>query len=398
MAKTFTTTKIMKIKIFILSTVLILSALTTGCGMFDTISSNIYGLVGLSDTATVIAKRANIRSSYAVVAADLLEVQRGDVLEILDDIESQDKVHWFRVRAKDDDATEGWIESQNVITGETLAKSKKLAEDDKDLQPQAKAELKAVSNLRLSPDQSPANVLYKLQSGASFDVIAWKYVPKAETATDDSKDPKNNKPKTKNEEIEAAKEANQPEELDDKYDIWYKVRLSPDVSPAPTGWLFGRQVELSVPSDIAFFQIGATKFVTFQRLDDIVEDDKAINKDGAKIFKPGNWVILSRSNQIRSTDGNEPEFDGIMVLGYDKFRQEYYPVYKRGEVYKRGVVFGNIPLKVEGTGDNKTFIVKIKDASGQSVEKRFQVFKKEGRLEVTPPTDLLEKVDDDKKK
>ncbi len=398
MAKTFTTTKIMKIKIFILNAVLILSALTTGCGMFDTISSNIYGLVGLSDTATVIAKRANIRSSYAVVAADLLEVQRGDVLEILDDIESQDKVHWFRVRAKDDDATEGWIESQNVITGETLAKSKKLAEDDKDLQPQAKAELKAVSNLRLSPDQSPANVLYKLQSGASFDVIAWKYVPKAETATDDSKDPKNNKPKTKNEEIEAAKEANQPEELDDKYDIWYKVRLSPDVSPAPTGWLFGRQVELSVPSDIAFFQIGATKFVTFQRLDDIVEDDKAINKDGAKIFKPGNWVILSRSNQIRSTDGNEPEFDGIMVLGYDKFRQEYYPVYKRGEVYKRGVVFGNIPLKVEGTGDNKTFIVKIKDASGQSVEKRFQVFKKEGRLEVTPPTDLLEKVDDDKKK
>jgi hypothetical protein len=398
MAKTFTANKVMKIKILILSAIIFISAFATGCGMLNTISSNFYGLVGLSDTATVIAKRANIRSSYAVVAADLLEVQRGDVLEIIEDIESQDKVHWFRVRAKDDDATEGWIESQNVITGETLAKSKKLAEEDKDLQPQAKAELKAVSNLRLSPDQNPSNVLYKLQSGATFDVISWKYVPKVETATDDSKDPKNAKPKTKNEEIEAAKEADQPEQLDDKYDVWYKVRLSPDISPAPTGWLFGRQVELSVPSDIAFFQIGATKFVTFQRLDDVVEDDKAINKDGAKIFKPGNWVILSRSNQVRSTDGNEPDFDGIMVLGYDKYRQEYYPVYKRGEVYKRGVVFGNIPLKVEGTGDSKTFIVKIKDASGQSVEKRFQVFKKEGRLEVTPPPDLLEKVDDDRKK
>jgi hypothetical protein len=398
MAKTFTENKVMKIKILILSAILIISVFTGGCGMLNTISSNFYGLVGLSDTATVIAKRANIRSSYAVVAADLLEVQRGDVLEIIEDIESQDKVHWFRVRAKDDDATEGWIESQNVITGETLAKSKKLAEEDKDLQPQAKAELKAVSNLRLSPDQNPANILYKLQSGTTFDVISWKYVPKLETANDDSKEAKNAKPKTKNEEIEAAKEADQPEQLDDKYDVWYKVRLSPDVSPAPEGWLFGRQVELSVPSDIAFFQIGATKFVTFQRLDDIVEDDKAINKDGAKIFKPGNWVILSRSNQVRSTDGNEPEFDGIMVLGYDKYRQEYYPVYKRGEVYKRGVVFGNIPLKVEGTGDSKTFIVKIKDASGQSVEKRFQVFKKEGRLEVTPPADLLEKVDDDKKK
>lgn len=388
----------MKIKIIILSAILIISAASSGCGMLNTISSNIYGLVGLRDTATVIVKRANIRSSYAVVAADLLEVQRGDVLDIIEDIESQDKIHWFRVRAKDDDATEGWIESQNVITGEVLEKSKKLAEEDKDLQPQAKAELKAVANLRLLPDQNPSNVLYKLQSGANFDIIAWKYIPKAEVPVDDSKDPKNNKPKTKNEEIEAAKEADQPEQLDDKYDIWYKVRLSPDISPAPAGWIFGRQVELSVPSDIAFFQIGATKFVTFQRLDDIVEDEKVSNKDGAKIFKPGNWVILSRSNQVRSTDGNEPDFDGIMVLGYDKYRQEYYPVYKRGEVYKRGVVFGNIPLKVEGVGDNKTFIVRIKDASGQLAEKRFQVFKKEGRLEVTPPPDLLEKVDDDKKK
>jgi hypothetical protein len=383
----------MKIKIFI--AILTVSMFTTSCGVMNTISSNVYGLVGLNDTATVIAKRANIRSSYAVVGSDLLEVQRGDVLDIIEDIESQDKVRWFRVRASDDDATEGWIEAQNVITGEVLAKSKKLAEEDKDLQPQAKAELKAVSNLRLSPEQTPTNVLYKLQSGTSFDVIGWKYVPKLETATDDSKDKK--VPKTKNEEIEAAKEADQPEQLDDKYDVWYKVRLSPDVSPAPEGWLFGRQVELSVPSDIAFFQIGATKFVTFQRLDDIVEDEKVINKDGAKIFKPGNWVILSRSNQVRSTDGNEPDFDGIMVLGYDKYRQEYYPVYKRGEVYKRGVVFGNIPLKVEGAGDSKTFIVRIKDASGQLVEKRFQVFKKEGRLEVTPPADLVEKVDDNKK-
>ena len=91
---------------------------------------------------TVIAPRTYIRSSYAVVAADLLEVKRGETLDILDETDYE-KVHWYRVRAKDEDATEGWIEAQNVIVGKLLEKSRKLAEEDKDLQPQATAQLRA---------------------------------------------------------------------------------------------------------------------------------------------------------------------------------------------------------------------------------------------------------------
>jgi hypothetical protein len=154
--------------------------------------------------------------------------------------------------------------------------------------------------------------------------------------------------------------------------------------------------KVQVPSDIAFFQLGATKFVTFQRLDDIVEETKKEGTD-LKISKPGSWVILSRSNKVYSTDSNEPDFDGVMVLGYDKVNQEFYPVYKKGEVYKRGEVLGSIPLKVEGTGDFKSFTIRVRNASGQLEDKRFGVVKETGgRLKVNPPADMIP-VDDKKK-
>jgi len=81
----------------------------------------------------MVARRAQIRSSTAVVAADLLEVTRGDVVDILEFQDVQDptdnskKERWLRVQAHDEDTTEGWIESRNVMPDEVLQASKKLA-------------------------------------------------------------------------------------------------------------------------------------------------------------------------------------------------------------------------------------------------------------------------------
>jgi hypothetical protein len=378
-------------KVIILSFISSITLFSSSCGIGN-ISDNVSSLIGITETGTVITSRANIRSSYAIVAADLLEVKRGEKVEILEDFEFE-KVKWLRVRASDDDSTEGWIPAQQILLNSLLDKSKKIAEDDKNLQPQAKAQLKAASNLRLSPEQNNDNLLFKLENGSTFDVIGWKYVVKPqEPLTDDSKG--GQKPKTKNEEVESAKEENEPEDLDEKYDIWYKVRLEPSVSPAPAGWLFGSQVELQVPSDINFFQIGETKFIAFQRLDEVVDDEKVTNKDGAKMFKPGSWFVLTRSNAVLSSDGNEPDFDGILILGYDKVNQEYYTAYKRGKVYKRGDVMGNIPMKIVSGGDSKIVTLNVRNEEGQLVEKQFVIGNREGRLKVTPPSDMAIKDDD----
>lgn len=370
-------------KALLVFTILSTALLIAGCGIVDQAVSGVSNIVGLADTATVISKTAQIRTSYAVVAADLLEVKRGDRLDVIDQVEFE-KVLWYRVRARDEVKTEGWIEAQHVITSEVLEKSKKLAEEFKDVPAQAAGQLRAASNLRLAADMSPENILFKLANGSTFEIMDWKFVPKQEVADvdDAARGEEKQAKRTRNEEIEAAREAGEPEKLDEKYDVWYQVRLDPSVSPAPAGWLFGRQVELQVPSDIVFFQSNNRKFVTWQRLDTDIAS-KSVSAD--KLSAPGNWVILSRSNQVKAIDGVEPDFDGIQVLAFDKYDQSYYTVWRSSTD-----VWGLLPLRVEGQGDNKTFIVQLRNPEGKMDEKRFVVFRDKSRLKVTPPEDIAQ--------
>jgi hypothetical protein len=372
-------------KLFLLAAITLAALAAGGCSVVNSAVDNVTGLVGLKETGTVIAKVAQIRSSYAVVAADLLEVKRGETLEILDEVDFE-KVRWYRVRALDSYKTEGWIEAQNIITNALLAKSKKLAGEDRDSQPQASAQLRAATNLRLSPEQRDDNILVKLDNLSAFEIVSWRYVPKSQDASDVDNarrgEEKQTRGKTKNAEIEAAKEQGEPEKIDEKYDIWYKVRLDRSVSPAPAGWIFGRQVELQMPDDIVFFQHNNRKFVAWQRLDNFDAGDKSLSRSGehAKAAKPGSWVILSRSNVVKEKDGVEPDFDGIQVMAYDKYNEEHYMAYRSAEVW------GRLPLKVEGTGDNKTFVLNLRNAAGEMEEKRFVTFKDpKGRLKITVP-------------
>lgn len=374
----------MKIKAFLFTALFSSVVILSGCGWLDQVVTGVSSVVGTNDTATVIARTAQIRTSYAVVAADLLEVKRGERLDVTDQVDYE-KVLWYRVRAHDEAKTEGWIEAQNVITSEVLDKSRKLAEQFQGTPPQAAGQLRAASNLRLVSDMSPENVLFKLATGSTFEIMDWKFVPKEEVAdVDDSPAGQQKQTKrSKNEEIEAAKEEGEPDKLEDKYDMWYLVRLDPSVSPAPAGWLFGRQVELQVPSDILFFQQNNRKFVTWQRLDAENADKGAVSRGST----PGNWVILSRTNAVKAIDGVEPDFDGILVMGFDKYRQEYYRVWPNPPSLE---VWGLLPLKIEGAGDSKKFTVKLRNQDGNIVEKTFSVFKDKGNLKIIPPEDIAQ--------
>ncbi len=379
-------------KLFIFAVILFGAIGLTSCGMVDAASENLFSVVGLTETGTIISKRANIRSSYAVVAADLLELKRGQQVEVLDELDFE-KVIWYRVRANDEDETEGWIEAQHVIIEESLDKSRKLAEEDKNLQPQATGQLRASSNLRLTPQVVEDNILLRLDNGSPFEILDWKFVPKTKGEEGEE---------TENEDIKAAEEGkkDEPAKLDDKYDVWYKVRLDPSVSPAPMGWVFGRQVELQVPTDIAYFQTNDRKFITWQRLDNPGTDneDTSIKDAGAKVSKPGSWVILSRTNEVKAIDGVEPDFDGILVLDFDNYKQEHYTAYST--IREKIDVWGQLPLKLEGSGDNRNFTVNIRnEQTGKMEEKRFVIFKdKNNRLRVTPPEGLKEQKVETKKK
>jgi hypothetical protein len=342
-----------------------------------------------NDTGVVVARRAQIRSSTAVVAADLLEVSRGDTLDILDfrDVpdptDNNKKERWLQVQAHDEDATEGWIEARNVMPDDVLKNSKKLADEDKNVPAQASGQLRASSNLRLTPDRNGnENIMMRLDSGSSFEIVGWKRVPKAKGAESSESD---TAPKAGTAAPETRKTIQGDEERQEDQEtteLWYKVRLTNSFSPAPAGWIYGKQVELAVPSDIIFYRTGR-EFVAWQRLDGDSSDAAATpkDKDAAKEAKPGSWVILEKSSSNQPHTLDEPDFDRIYVLGYDKRDQEHYTAYRSPDLK------GYLPARVEGRPDNKTFTIRVQDDSGQINDVQYTVYKDaRGYLKVSAPS------------
>jgi len=348
-------------------------------------------LASRSNTGVVVTRSAQIRSSTAVVAADLLEVNRGYVVDILDSVDVPDpsdnskKERWYRVRARDDDKTEGWIEARNIMPDEVLENARKLAEEDKGIQPQGTGQLHAGSNLRLTPDRSSnENIMMRLDSGSTFEIIGWKRVPKlkgSETSESDTA------PKPGSASAGTSKGVQNEEENPEDQEtteLWYKVRLSPAISPAPQGWIFGKQVELTVPSDIIYYRTGR-EFVAWHRLDDDSSDESsaAKTKDVAKESRPGSWVILERSSSKEPHKLDEPDFDRIYVLGYEKHDQDHYTAYRSPDIE------GYLPLRVEGRGSNKTFTLRIKDESGQIKDMQYSLYRDDhGVMRVNAPGEV----------
>ena len=344
-----------------------------------------------NDSGVVVARRAQIRSSTAVVAADLLEVNRGDEVDILEFQDVQDpsdnskKERWFRVQAHDEDSTEGWIESRNVMPEEVLEAAKKLAEEDKDIPAQASGQLRASSNLRLSPDRGGnENIMMRLDSGSSFEIVGWKRVPKPKASEAIESDVA---PKAGSAQQGPARsnQNNQEPEQEETNELWYKVRLPPLISPAPAGWIYGKQVELTVPSDIIFYRTGR-EFVAWQRLDGDSDTDASKTKDAAREAKPGSWVILEKSSSNQPRTLEEPDFDRIYVLGYDKRDQEHYTAYRSPDLK------GFLPFRVGGRPDSKTFTIRVRDENGQISDVEYSVYKDaRGYLKISAPTGAKEK-------
>jgi len=356
-----------------------------------------------NESGVVVARRAQIRSSTAVVAADLLEVTRGDTVDILESQDVQDpsdntkKERWLRVQAHDEDNTEGWIESRNVMPDEVLQASIKLRDEDKGIPAQASGQLRASSNLRLTPDRTGnENIMMRLDSGSSFEIVSWKRVPipkSSETIESDVAPKAGSAQPGSTRSNKEDQDNNQPQETNE---VWYKVRLPSSSSPAPAGWIYGKQVELTVPSDIIFYRTGR-EFVAWQRIDaEASEADASRSKDAAREAKPGSWVILEKSSSDQPHVIGEPDFDRIYVLGYDKRDQEHYTAYRSPDLK------GYLPCRVEGRPDNKTFTIRVQDENGQVNDVQYSIYKdSRGYLKVNAPNVVSkekEKEKDKKKK
>ncbi len=346
-------------------------------------------LAGKEEVGAVIARRAQVRSSTAVVAADLKEVVRGDELDFLDSVTVPDTgERWLQVRTRDAEPVEGWIEARNVISHEMIERSRRLAREDGDIPAQASGQLRASTNIRFSPDRgNNDNILMKLESGAKFDIVGWKRVPRPKSLENAESDdaPKAGAADQTSPRRRRDREEKEPEEPNE---LWYKVRLPPSISPAPAGWVFGKQVELTVPSDIIFYRTGR-EFVAWQRLDGEgagAAHSPVGDKDAAKEARPGAWIILEKSSTAPDANSiDTPDFDRIFVLGYDKDRQEHYTAYRSPDLN------GFLPLRIERSGEIKNFTVRVK-VNDQFKDVKFKAYTNERGLLKVEALDELPKV------
>jgi len=319
-------------------------------------------------------------SSHSIIIYTYLP-QAPSLQDVQDPTDNSKKERWLRVQAHDEDNTEGWIESRNVMPDEVLQSSKKLAEEDKNVPAQATGQLRASSNLRLGPDRTGnENIMMRLDSGSGFEIIGWKRVPKFKGAESSESDtaPKPGTATNNNKKVDTDDENPEDQETTE---LWYKVRLAPSISPAPEGWIFGKQVELTVPSDIIYYRTGR-EFVAWRRLDEDTTEEGAATKtkDVAKESRPGGWVILEKSSSKEPHKLEEADFDRIYVLGYEKHDQDHYTAYRSPDIE------GYLPMRVEGKGANKTFTVRVKDESGQMKEMTYSLYRDEhGVMRVSAP-------------
>ena len=92
-------------------------------------------------------------------------------------------------------------------------------------------------------------------------------------------------------------------------------------------------------------------------------------------------MILEKSSSDQPHTLDEPDFDRIYVLGYDKRDQEHYTSYRSQDLK------GFLPLRVEGSGANKTFAIRVQDESGQTRDVQYTLYRDaRGYLKVNAPS------------
>src|SRR5439155_11788861 len=106
-------------------------------------------------------------------------------------------------------------------------------------------------------------------------------------------------------------------------------------------------------------------------------------KDVAKESRPGSWVILERSSAKEPHKLDEPDFDRIYVLGYEKHDQDHYTAYRSPDLE------GYLPLRIEGRGSEKTFSIRIKYESVMITEAKYSLYRDySGVMQVAAPAEV----------
>lgn len=272
----------------------------------------------------VSAPQVVLRDQLSQVFNKVATASNGDRLEVLD----RDR-RFARVRTAA--GLEGWVEQRYLVNQHVFDAFQKLSQDEKDTVPVGTATTRNDTNLHVEPGRD-SDHLYQLTQGSKISLLkratAEKNLPGAPR-------------------VESGKEVGAP--LED----WWLAR---DAS-GHVGWVLGRLVDLDVPIEVAQYAEGQRIVGCFE-LNEVSDGNKKV---------PQYLMILTENK-----DGMPFDYNQARVFTWNVKRHRYETAYR-----ERGLN-GVLPVTVSHEdfgkeGDLPTFILRVKDAGGNTVERKYKM-------------------------
>ena len=273
----------------------------------------------------VSAPQVTLRDQLSQVYNKVGTAKNGDRVEVLDREKRFCKV-------RNAAGQEGWVEQRYLVSREVFDGFQKMQQQQKDSPVDGIATTRNDTNLHLEPGRDTEH-LYQLPQGAKISVLKRATVEK-------------NLPGAQ---VQIPAGAKQLKPMED----WWLARDQ----EGHVGWVLGRMIDLDVPLEVAQYAEGQ-RIVGCFVLNEVSDGDKKV---------PQYLMVLTEAK-----DGQPFDFNQARVFTWNVKRHRYKTAYRERNLN------GILPVTVSHEdfgkeGDLPSFVLRIKDASGNAVERKYKM-------------------------
>lgn len=273
----------------------------------------------------VSAPQVTLRDQLSQVYNKVGTAKNGDRVEVL-----ERERRFCRVRTGS--GAEGWVEQRYLVSQQVYDAFERLAAEQKDAPIEATAVTRNDTNLHVEPGRDTDH-LFQVAQGAKVSVF--------KRATVEKSLPGEIRPATANKDAKPVMED------------WWLVRDQ----DGHVGWLLGRMADVDVPLDVAQYAEGQRIVACFV-LNQVKDGDKQV---------PQYLMLLTEPK-----DGLPFDYNQARVFTWNVRRHRYETAYRERKL--NGVLPVSVGRESFGKeGDLPTFTLRVKEDSGNLVEKKYKM-------------------------
>ena len=279
------------------------------------------------ETDYVSATQVTLRDQLSQVYNKVGMAKNGDRVDVLD----REK-RFARVRTES--GAEGWVEQRYLVSQLVYDGFQKLKQQAQNSPVEGTATTRNDTNLHVAPGRDTEH-LYQLAMGAKVAVLRRMTVEKSTTGA------------------VAKPVSGATKEVKPAMEDWWLVRDS----QAHVGWVLGRMIDLDIPLEVAQYAEGQ-RIVAYFVLNEVADGDK----------KVAQYLTLTTEPK----DGLPFDYNQARVFTWNTKRHRYETAYREHGLN------GALPVTVSHEnfgkeGDLPVFVLRVKDASGNIVERKYKM-------------------------